>query len=71
MSAHKRSRGEGSIYPYKNGRFAAYVWVTTPDGRRDRKYVYGSSREEVHAEWIKLHQAAMAGPVSVRTPTLF
>ena len=70
MSAHKRSRGEGSIYPYKNGRFAAYVWVTTPDGRRDRKYVYGSTREEVHAEWIKLHQAAMAGPVSVRTPTL-
>ncbi|MFI6128477.1 hypothetical protein [Micromonospora sp. NPDC051141] len=29
-------------FPYRNG-FAAYVWVTKPDGRRTRKYVYGKT----------------------------
>jgi integrase len=64
-----RGRGEGSIYPYRT-KFAAYVWVTAPDGRRERKYVYGKTREETLAEWIKLHQAASKGPVVVRTPLL-
>lgn len=35
-----RANGEGSIFPYRNG-YAAYVWVTTPDGKRRRKWVYG------------------------------
>lgn len=43
----KRGNGEGSIYPCKNG-YAAYVWVTKPDGKRARKYAYGKTREEVH-----------------------
>lgn len=30
MTAHTRARGEGSIYAYRKGRYAAYVWVTTP-----------------------------------------
>lgn len=70
MTAHKRARGEGSIFPYRNGMFAAYVWVTTPDGRRRRKYIYGPNREVVHAKWIKLHQLAASGPVMTQTPTL-
>lgn len=53
----KRGNGEGSIYPYKNG-FAAYARVTTPDGRKKRKYVYGKTRTEVHDKWIKLHAEA-------------
>ena len=55
---HRRSRanGEGSIYPYRNGSWAGYVWVTTPDGERKRDYIYGQSREEVHAKWLKLHR---------------
>ncbi|MGW1557310.1 site-specific integrase [Streptomyces sp. NPDC002144] len=65
----KRGNGEGSIYPYKNG-FAAYVWVTTPEGNRKRKYVYGKTREEVHNKWIKLHAEAKEGPVVTSTPTL-
>jgi integrase len=65
----KRPNGEGSIYPYKNG-FAAYVWVTTPDGRRKRKYVYGKTRPEVHEKWIKLHGEAAKGPVAASVPTL-
>src|SRR5262245_49757944 len=44
-----RANGEGSIFPYRNG-YAAYAWVTTPAGRRVRKYVYGKTREEVHAK---------------------
>lgn len=67
MTTRRRGRGEGSIYPYR-GHFAAYVWVTAPDGRRERKYVYGQTREEAHAAWLKLHQAAARGPVAVRTP---
>jgi hypothetical protein len=65
----KRANGEGSIYVYKNG-FAAYVWVTTPDGDRKRKYVYGKTREEVHEKWIKLHSEATKGPVQTRHRTV-
>nr|WP_255744596.1 tyrosine-type recombinase/integrase [Streptacidiphilus sp. ASG 303] len=65
----KRGNGEGSIYPYRNG-FAAYVWVTKPDGKRGRKYVYGKTRAEVHEKWVKLHAAAKAGPVATSVPTL-
>ncbi|MGW4030937.1 site-specific integrase [Streptomyces sp. NPDC004838] len=65
----KRGNGEGSIYPYKNG-YAAYVWVTKPDGTRARKYVYGKTRDEVHSKWIKLHAESKKGPVATSTPTL-
>ncbi|MEV7983445.1 site-specific integrase [Streptomyces sp. NPDC086519] len=65
----KRANGEGSIYPYKNG-FAAYVWVTTPEGDRKRKYVYGKTREETHEKWIKLHNEATRGPVQTRHRTV-
>lgn len=65
----KRANGEGSIYPYKNG-YAAYVWVTRPDGTRARKYVYGKSRDEVHDKWIKLHTDAKNGPVFTRHRTV-
>lgn len=64
-----RANGEGSIYPHRNG-YAAYVWVTKPDGKRTRKYVYGKTRDEVHDKWIKLHQQAKAGPVATRIPTV-
>ena len=69
---HRRSRanGEGSIYPYRNGSWAGYVWVTTPDGARKRDYVYGQSREEVHVKWLKLHSAARSGPVVTRSQTV-
>lgn len=64
-----RANGEGSIYPYKNG-YAAYAWVTTPNGLRRRKYVYGKTREIVHAKWIKLQQQAARGPVATKAPTV-
>jgi hypothetical protein len=50
--AGKRANGEGSIFPYK-GKWAGYVWVTTPSGERKRDWVYGDTREEVHGKWLK------------------
>ena len=68
----KRSRrvnGEGSIYPYPHG-YRAYSWVTTPDGKRRRKYVTAKTREEVRAKLLALQQAASRGPVPTTIPTL-
>ena len=65
----RRHNGEGSIFPYRNG-FAAYAWIVTPDGRRQRKYVYGKSRQAVHDRWLKLVAAARRGPVAPSVPSL-
>ena len=67
--AGKRANGEGSIFPYKD-RYAAYVWVTQPDGSRRRKWVYGKTREECHDKWLILHAAAKRGPVMTSAPLL-
>ena len=67
--SRQRANGEGSIFPYRNG-YAAYVWVTTPDGRRRRKWVYGKTRQDVHGKWLKLHDSARRGPVPTSSPTL-
>lgn len=71
MSRRGRSRhnGEGSIFPYAYG-YRAYVWITTPEGRRQRKYVQGRTREEAYEKWKALQGAAERGSVSPRTPTL-
>lgn len=72
MSAAKsrrRGAGEGSIYRFRDG-WAAYVWVTKPDGKRARKYVYGKSREQVKTDWLKLHQQAVHGAVALKSPLL-
>ena len=45
-----------------DGGYRAYVWVTLPDGRRRRKYVYGKTREEVQAKWTALQERARRGP---------
>src|SRR3954452_2238184 len=62
-----RHNGEGSIFPYRTG-YAAYVWVTTPAGRRQRKYVYGKTREVVHAKWVELTREAQRGPIASTVP---
>jgi integrase len=69
MTGRSRANGEGSIFPYRNG-FAAYAWVTKPNGLRQRKYVYGKTREEVHDRWIDLLKTARDGPVATKVPTL-
>ena len=71
MTTRRRARanGEGSIFPRGNG-FAAYVWVTTPAGKRTRKYVYGADRETVHRKWVELHRVAAQRPIATRVPTV-
>jgi integrase len=65
----KRRNGEASIFPYRNG-YAAYARVTTPDGERKRKWVYGKTHEQVHDKWLKLQTRASEGPVPTTTLTL-
>jgi integrase len=65
----KRHNGEGSIYPYRNG-FAAHVWVTSPTGRRQRRWVYGKTWEETHAKWLALTGEAQRGPMVTKIPTV-
>ncbi len=69
MTGRSRANGEGSIYPHRNG-FAAYAWVTTPAGKRTRKYVYGPDRETVHRKWIALQREAQHRPVATASPTV-
>lgn len=65
----KRANNEGSIFPYKNG-YAGYVWVTTPEGKKTRKWCYGQTREETYEKWIKLHELSRKGPVVTKSPKL-
>ena len=65
----KRRNGECSIFPYRNG-YAAYAWVTTPEGERKRKWVYGKTHEEVHGKWVKLQTKAGEGAVATNVPTV-
>ena len=67
--ARGRANGEGSIYPYRNG-YAAYVWVTTPEGKQTRKYIYGKTRDIVHGKWVKLQAQAAKGPIPTKVPTV-
>ncbi|GIH75138.1 site-specific integrase [Planobispora longispora] len=63
----RRANGEGSVFPYKDS-WAGYVWVTTPEGTKTRKWVYGKTREETHEKWLKLHEQASKGPVPTKHP---
>src|SRR5690606_26310439 len=67
--SRSRANGEGSIFPYRNG-YAAYVWVTTPDGRRRRKWVYGKTREAVHEKYVKLLNESRQRPIATTVPTV-
>jgi hypothetical protein len=64
-----RANNEGSIFPYKNG-WAGYVWVTTPEGKKTRKWAYGKTREETHEKWLQLHEKSRKGPVPTKNPTV-
>ena len=39
-------------------------------GKRQRKYVYGRSREIVHSRWVELTRKAARGPVVTKVPTV-
>ncbi|RNL83173.1 tyrosine-type recombinase/integrase [Halostreptopolyspora alba] len=64
-----RGVGEGTIYRYRNG-YAAQLWVTTPDGKRARKTVYGKDRETVHSKLVKLQAESAKRPIATSVPSL-
>jgi hypothetical protein len=39
-------------------------------GPCEKKWIYGKTREEVHAKWIKLQEEAARGPVATKTPSV-
>ena len=44
---HRRGNGEGSVYQRKDGTWAAVLTVgVKPDGKPDRKFLYGKTRKE-------------------------
>jgi hypothetical protein len=69
MTGRARANGEGSIFPYRQG-YATYAWVNTPNGKREKKWVYGKNRDDVHSKWIALQQKARTGTVATRAPTV-
>jgi integrase len=52
--ARKRANGEGTIVQRKDGRYEAKVFMPTTAGTIKRVSVYGKSREECHAKYVKL-----------------
>ncbi len=52
--AGKNPNGEGTIYQRKDGRFEAATYVTTSDGTRKRKRVYGRTWEEIHRALVEI-----------------
>ncbi|GAA3247895.1 site-specific integrase [Nonomuraea helvata] len=52
------------------GGYRAFVWVTTPDGIRKRKYVKRKTYEETRKAWQELKAKVDKGPVAVNAPTL-
>lgn len=60
--AGKRGHDEGSIYERADGRWAASVSLGYgPDGKRQRKTVYGQTRKEVAAKLVELQKSAQSG----------
>ena len=44
--------------------------MTTPTGRKDRKYIYGQDREKLHDEWVELKVKAAKMPIPTSTPNV-
>ena len=52
----RRGRGEGTIVQRKDGRWCAAAFVLQPNGGEKRVFVYGHTREEVHAKLVELQE---------------
>jgi hypothetical protein len=65
--ARKRNAGEGSIFRRADGRWCAQLDLGWQNGRRTRKYIYGSTAAEVQQALLKARsdhsQALPLGPV--------
>lgn len=67
----KRANGEGTIVQRKDGRYEAKLFVPTTAGTIKRVSVYGRTREECHAKYVKLKAQADDGiPVASESWTV-
>ena len=72
MAAKRRNpNGSGNICKRKDGRYELKVFVDTPDGRRKRISVYGSTWEDADAERTRLKDLQRKGiPIDSTTSTV-
>lgn len=71
MPPRRRSNGEGTIVKRADGRFQAAYYVLTPDGRRQRRYVYGRTWEECHDKLVDMKTKTAKGvPLAVKSWTV-
>ena len=69
-ASYQRPRGDGSLYPTKDGRWRGSYAVTDPaTGRKSRRYVSGSSRTAAARALARLRDETAAGRGG-HTPTL-
>jgi Phage integrase, N-terminal SAM-like domain len=61
MAARRRSNREGSIWQRQDGRWTGAAYVLTNDGTFRRTYVYGQTREQVHARLVELQGRSAHG----------
>lgn len=67
----KRANDEGSIWRRKDGRWSGAYFVPKPGGGRQRKYIYGRTREEVNRKLVELMAQVHRGvPVATTTDTV-
>ena len=52
----RRGNGEGTICQRKDGRWCAAVYMLLPNGGEKRMFVYGRTREDVHAKLVELQE---------------
>jgi integrase len=55
------ANGQGSVYPYRGGRWAGQCYVTETDGRRVRRTVYGDTKREVEKKISELLEREESG----------
>ena len=61
MAARRRSNREGSIWQRQDGRWTGAAYVLTTAGTFRRAYVYGRTREQVHARLVELQDRSARG----------
>jgi hypothetical protein len=59
----RRTKGEGTIFRRKDGRWSANIDVGMIEGRRRRKTIYGKSRKEVADKLYELRKQVEQGDV--------
>ena len=61
MPPRRRSNREGRSGNAKDGRWTGAAYVLTTDGTFRRAYVYGRTREQVHARLVELQDRSARG----------